>query len=183
MSRLPDRPSELIRLALRDLRSAIASGYLVNMNDWHTPLLRREGGEFVVSRDERGRARCEVCLAGAVMACSLGAPRDRDMGPFEIALAAMGRTDDGSLTPSDRVEVRQHELYRKLRALDYFRIGFLWSALEELQIQVPRGLPGRVDVVRFQQWMNDDDVMSERGRAEFFASVEEVAATLESFGL
>jgi len=54
---LPDKPSELIRLALSDLRKCEKdSSYEVVMNEWHTP--------------SRYRPICSVCLAGAVIAQS-----------------------------------------------------------------------------------------------------------------
>lgn len=56
---LPDKPSELLRLAIADLRSvAKDSRYRVAMSEWHNPTL--------------GRSACYVCLAGAVMATTLG---------------------------------------------------------------------------------------------------------------
>ena len=37
-SKLPDKPSELILIALKDLRAAEASEkYDINMEDWHNP--------------------------------------------------------------------------------------------------------------------------------------------------
>ena len=56
---LPDKPSELIRLALADLALCAADpNYRIDMEEWHKP-------EYGV---------CHVCLAGAVMAKSLNAP-------------------------------------------------------------------------------------------------------------
>lgn len=57
---LPDKPSELIRVALEDVRLVEKDDrYIVFMDDWHTTR-NREGA-------------CHVCLAGAVMAKSLKA--------------------------------------------------------------------------------------------------------------
>lgn len=54
---LPDKPSELIRVALADLRKVERSEkYKVDMGNWHGP--GRDG-------------RCHVCLAGSVMAKTL----------------------------------------------------------------------------------------------------------------
>lgn len=51
---LPDRPSELLRAALDDLRAAEMNPRLVIMMDrWHEPM---------------ASGRCAVCLAGAVIA-------------------------------------------------------------------------------------------------------------------
>ena len=58
--KLPDRPSELIRLALADLALCAADpNYRIDMYEWHNP---QDDGV------------CQVCLAGAVMAKSLNAP-------------------------------------------------------------------------------------------------------------
>ena len=52
---LPDKPSELIRLALSDLEKCEGdSRYEVDMNEWHVPT-------------QKGHV-CYVCLAGSVMA-------------------------------------------------------------------------------------------------------------------
>jgi hypothetical protein len=57
---LPDKPSELIRLALKDLREVEAMPhYKVDMGYWHGI--------------PTGEKECLVCLAGAVMARHLGA--------------------------------------------------------------------------------------------------------------
>lgn len=60
---LPHVPSALIRLALADLRKveAMPETYDVNMYDWHEPK----------------NGKCSVCLAGSVMASSLGVSSDK----------------------------------------------------------------------------------------------------------
>lgn len=56
---LPDKPSELIRLALGDLRKIEGTpGYVVDMAAWY----------------DRTRTECHVCLAGAVMASRFEIP-------------------------------------------------------------------------------------------------------------
>jgi hypothetical protein len=93
MSKLPDKPSELIRVALTDLAKceAMPEKYQVHMRDWHTPLSSPNV--------------CSVCLAGAVMAQTLGA----DIGV--------------ELDPDDFADVN------KLCALDDLRIGDVVQAL------------------------------------------------------
>lgn len=99
--RLPDKPSELIRLALADLRKVEADElYEVNMNLWHAPM--------------HSKPVCAVCLAGAVMAMTLGAKPWTDMLPSFYK----GKTT------------------RKLSALDSFRIGEVDFALVTLGIDV-----------------------------------------------
>lgn len=56
---LPNKPSELILLALGDLKKVERSKeYEVNMSQWHSP-----------------NGTCKVCLAGSVMAKSLNIPK------------------------------------------------------------------------------------------------------------
>ena len=64
--RLPDKPSDLIEVALGDLEKAeLSPHYAVEMSDWHNP-----------EEDE-----CNVCLAGSVMAFSLNANPLSTLGP------------------------------------------------------------------------------------------------------
>lgn len=62
-TQLPDKPSELIRLALKDLRKTERQfwKYKIDMDIWHS------GKTSTLSR-------CSVCLAGAVMAQTLKTP-------------------------------------------------------------------------------------------------------------
>lgn len=72
----PSKPSELIRLALRDLKAVERSkNYVINMHSWHEP-------------DETAGV-CHVCLAGAVMARSLKAERGSDLTPSEMMHAGV----------------------------------------------------------------------------------------------
>lgn len=82
---LPGRPSELIELALADLKKVERSKkYVVDMSNWH----RRSGSNI-----------CHVCLAGAVMAKELKFDSKISAipsGPETIPLAALNalRTGD-----------------------------------------------------------------------------------------
>lgn len=68
MNDLPDKPSELIRVALRDLRRVEDNpNYKVDMMVWHMP--------------DKNDGICRVCLAGAVMA-GLGASPDEILNPY-----------------------------------------------------------------------------------------------------
>lgn len=72
-TRLPEKPSDLILLALEDLSKAEKSdAYDVVMSQWHHPC------------DSDGV--CEVCLAGSVMAFSLDADVDDDLSPASLYL-------------------------------------------------------------------------------------------------
>lgn len=69
---LPDKPSELIRIGVRDLRACAAdANYVVDLDVWHRP-------------DRQGR--CLVGLAGAVMAQSGKASIKRSLFPIDYAL-------------------------------------------------------------------------------------------------
>lgn len=60
----PSKPSELIRLALRDLKAVERSKkYVVDMDHWHEPGV-----------NDSDKPVCRVCMAGAVMAQSLEIP-------------------------------------------------------------------------------------------------------------
>jgi hypothetical protein len=88
--KLPKKLSELIRLALTDLRKVERNkNYKVDMNTWHTP-----------------NGVCRVCLAGAVMAGTLGAD------PTTVAAPSYYGRDSG-----------------KLAALDEVRCGYLEDAI------------------------------------------------------
>ncbi|MEN2980899.1 hypothetical protein P7L78_22160 [Tistrella bauzanensis] len=86
-------PSEAIRIALDDLARVEADDrYGIDMYQWHKPT---DGG-------------CVVCLAGAVMATSLGAPVRDFLVPGDFA---------------------NRQIKDRLIALDYIRGGLLSSAM------------------------------------------------------
>ena len=59
--KLPDKPSELLRLAMDDLAKCEGSKkYVVHMDIWHSGNV--------------GLDKCLICLAGAVMSKTLGCP-------------------------------------------------------------------------------------------------------------
>lgn len=72
MTKLPDKPSELIRLAIADLTKVERSkAYRVDMGLYHQPVELTDPVDYV----------CAVCFAGAVMAKTLGAPKRDRMAP------------------------------------------------------------------------------------------------------
>jgi hypothetical protein len=69
---LPNKPSALILLALKDLEQIEASNkYNVNMSTFHSPSYRYNG-------------KCSVCLAGAVMAKTLNVRPNQYRGPIDM---------------------------------------------------------------------------------------------------
>ena len=104
--KLPDRPSALIRLAMRDLDEVEADPhYEIDMMEWHTGILKGD--------KKFGDLPCRVCLAGAVMAKTLGQDVEVDARPDH---------SDG-FTPEE---------VAKLFALNYFREGNVTKALDEM---------------------------------------------------
>lgn len=92
---LPDKLSDLAELALNDLENCEAAPglYVINMNAWHDPC-------------ELSRT-CDVCMAGAVIANTLGA------------------------NPQDLLEPNEfnRDTANKLNAIDDLRIGDVSCAL------------------------------------------------------
>lgn len=101
--KLPDSPSALIRVALADLELAEKNPqYTVHMGVWHVGI----------------SGTCQVCLAGSVMAHSLGAPRNECVYPSSYTSGVA----------------------RKLYALDSFGRGRIAAALEDM------GFPNATDL-------------------------------------
>ena len=69
MNKLPDRPSELLKLAMTDLELVEKDKrYVIDMNTWHSPY----------------NDKCAVCMAGAVMAKELELPVHIDSHPVHF---------------------------------------------------------------------------------------------------
>ena len=110
MSELPDKPSELIRLALADLRKCEADPrYVIDMAEWHRPVTSE---------------LCSVCLAGSVMARSLGRDIWIDLVPSTF----------------------ESDTRNKLHALDYFRSGHVGLALATMK--APEEIISRIEFDR-----------------------------------
>ena len=68
---VPERLSDLIRMALADLNNIeVNPNYIVDMLEWH--------------RKDDDSPICRVCLAGSVMANTLDAPLEEDLAPFDF---------------------------------------------------------------------------------------------------
>lgn len=147
--RLPGRPSALIRLALADLRTVevLPDLYKVSMAGWHSGSATPSG-------------RCFVCLAGAVMAQTLGAPVGEEINP--------------SAFPGPE--------YDALMALNAFRVGAVSSGLQSLK------LPQDVRWPFFPDWnmcMTQADVppYNTLHPTPFHVAMLDLAARLEAEGL
>jgi hypothetical protein len=97
MNQLPDKPSELIRVALADLgKCETDTAYEIAMGTWHTPT---------------SRGACAVCLVGSVMAKTLGADPDEVAEPFDL-----GHFECRKLEALD--DFRTGDIERALRLLE-----------------------------------------------------------------
>lgn len=98
------RPSQLIRVALKDLERAEASPhYSVSMGIWHEP-------EWATNFDADDI--CQVCLAGSMIAFSLEGNRSDDIVPGDFGA----------------------EIQDRLLALDCFRRGKIRAGLIHMQV-------------------------------------------------
>lgn len=148
VKKLPDKPSDLIEVGLRDLEKIEKTpGYSVDMGDWHSFYADTEDSPVL----------CHVCLAGAVMAQTLGVPNDVDTTPYDMR---------------DRIG-GDKALANKLLALDSFRVGYVREGVCDMDIEPPAGMKSTVAVPAY----SDDPKL-------FKASLRELAAYLRNeFGL
>ena len=115
MTTLPDKPSELIRVAIADLEKCEQDPrYVIEMSVWH-----EDATVVRTDADEQGKpdAICAVCLAGAVMAKSLGTKPDGRATP---SMVVDGEADRG-----------------RLLALDSLRVGDMVGAMLSLGLDEP----------------------------------------------
>lgn len=69
MKRLPNKPSELLKLALSDMELVEQDPrYKIDMGFWHMPI----------------KNKCVVCLAGSVMAKTLKIPPKKEKEPYDM---------------------------------------------------------------------------------------------------
>lgn len=100
---LPNIPSALIRIAIKDLEACeISDRYTINMGNWHRQVLKEynyDSFRWV----ELPTFKCSVCLAGAVMSQTLGTNGIGTREPSEFpadeeALVALDALRQGDFT-------------------------------------------------------------------------------------
>lgn len=107
MKTLPSKPSELVELAILDLKAIEQNpNYLIDMDSWHVGSYR--------DHPNIERPRCLVCLAGAVMAQSLGIETTMTVKPWDPIF------DEDDSTKN------------KLEALDSFRSGDIYNGITHM---------------------------------------------------
>jgi hypothetical protein len=138
--KLPNTLHGLLTVAVKDAQKIeITPGYTMNMRVWH----------------ERSLGSCQVCVAGAVMACTLGVPRD------QTATASSSTFGDNGV---------------KLRAIDYLRMGDTDQAWETLQlgpgsiaVRFTEDLPaGKQQALKRASKLIRENYQEEAGRAPWF---------------
>ena len=141
ISKLPDLPSDLITLALNDLEKcrAMPQIYTIDMEVWHDGM-----GEY---------HKCEVCLAGAVMAQTLQTPLHVSIDPSNCAFAVADSN--------------------KLLALNGFRGGAIRYGVSFMGIEpLPKSIKGFYGITPYE----DDP-------AAFIKDMRALAADLAKHGL
>lgn len=125
-SSLPDKPSELLRVALTDLQKGEEDpDFEVHMGVW------------LVQIRQLFPSRCRGCMAGAVMRYSLGIMPEASYESTPLTV--------------DRVTARGFSA--KLLAINSFRIGRIHEALDNLGLEYEcelRGLPSFVTVTDYK---------------------------------
>ena len=151
--KLPEKLSELIRVALADAKLIQKDPrYKINMSTWHSPANSR-------IREDTG-TRCYVCLAGCVMAKSLGFSPQEFHEPSQL----------------------DQELERKLRALDLIRSGDVIGAAIFVYGRVHvKALAGYDDLIALTIQMEDQ--WKQKHRHIGWDNIAKIADELETHGL
>ena len=141
-SKLPTRPSELIKLALSDLEKCEVDGefYRVDMGRWHV-------------FDETDNV-CYVCLAGSVMAQTLGISHRKTCKPFNIEGA--------------------EDYVAPLTALEYLRSGHVEEGVNTLGYDLPKGMHAHIYVPTYGNYSSP---------FTFQRAMEDLAETLSKANL
>lgn len=85
--KLPDKRSELIRLAVHDaIKISHNPAYKLNMEQWHSKEYWDDELGQIISDNV-----CNVCLAGSVMACTLKAKVNSKKSPNSYSEDLMGK--------------------------------------------------------------------------------------------
>lgn len=108
--KLPKVPSELLELAITDAASLDRDRYTPQAHSYHKPLLTEQ--------------LCQVCLAGAIMAGTIGIKNNEDLTPLELF-------QNGRITKNDM---------KALTAVDNARAGAWHVFLHILYIR-PENTP------------------------------------------
>ena len=158
---LPDKPSELIRVALEDQQRCIEDpDYEIEHAIWHQqqPVMPYN----VATMEGEPRMKCCVCFAGGVMAKTL------ETDPAHAIWLALGDTDADMGWPEGTK--------RKLLALDRFRTGSVSDGVYTM------GLREHVDRLDLHELNGEVPEYADDPEA-FTLAMEDLADNLEHIGL
>jgi hypothetical protein len=151
---LPDKPSDLLELALRDLEFVEQDDkYRVRMWMWHLP-------ERAFMQPASPPLYCNVCLAGSVLAKTLNVPFD-----VPVLVSEFDASGDEAFD----------KLVHKLRAVDYLREGDVGGALWILEYP-------REDVDNGRHLNRDVAEYDEDNPHWFYDSMRELVKVLRTNG-
>lgn len=143
MKQLPDKLYKLIELAYTDALKALANPtYVLNMNVWH--------------ETKEGSGTCQVCLAGAVIAGTLGASPNLGGSPALYGDATMGKL----------YAINEVRKLNFVRALDEFYrddLGSVLTQAAEVSVSLLEGgtsiLYGRVSREQLIKFFESDAIV------------------------
>ena len=166
---LPDKPSELVRLAIEDVKKVYRDDrYILNMNDWHV-LEEYETDDLILAGYlkpngyESEMEKCAVCFGGAVMAMTLDTDQEEYVSPDDF----------------------DKDTENKLASLDLFRRGNIRKGVaafhghrywEASDLVAWEHLPQELEVRPTDDW----EIIRQE---EFLDDMEKVFAFLEGEGL
>lgn len=113
---LPDFPSECLKIAIDDLRKCMGQPerFQIDMSTWHKPYWPRPDKEPI----------CHVCLAGAVMAQTMGVENKHYVEFYNAnSFFVISERPNSMLAKIDRFTST------KLSALNCFRRGFIFAGV------------------------------------------------------
>lgn len=113
---LPDTLHELIVLAVNDMKATEKNkSYYIDMRLWHYRKDSESALDIIHSLNEKKlkKAECIVCMAGCVMAQTLGVPINKDMSPNMIG----GRLDKTRVKLGALDCIRDYNIYAAINCM------------------------------------------------------------------
>lgn len=163
---LPNKMSELINLALGDLRAVekMKKKYVVNMGIWHSP--QSELGDYEPQTTQVDK--CVVCFAGSVMAQTLKIPDDVK---YDVGYGGNDCFDE--------------ETDRKLDAINSLRTGDIADAAVYLDIDAKDvlGASNPFITINDVEWKTRDVAVYSEDPAQFKKDMARLAKDLAAAGL
>lgn len=152
--KLPDKPSEVIRIALEDMKLSIKNGIDICMDSW--------------SSISEGKV-CSVCMGGAVMLNTLM------LNFLEVDKEDLSFEEDLSFFPMSQDDKR------KILFLDRVRDGYIEDSLH---LFYEKKFPFNSKYIEFKNVRHVDWIQySKENEDKFFDQIEEVINLFESMNM